>query len=213
MFVNDPKIGTISFAGQVKGRGFKWNTISADMDGDIDHLVYNNYHYENIKAKGSLSKKIFNGDFSIKDTNAVASLHGIVDLSGKIPRFNFFAEVDTLNLKPLNILKENFSFAGKLDFNFSGDNIDNFLGNASIRNATVTKDGRSIPLDSFVINSEFIDGVKHLTVQSPEVEGNITGDFSLKDLPEAFKLFLNKYYPAYIKEPRKISDQAFNFSI
>ncbi|HET6721867.1 MAG TPA: hypothetical protein VFH07_03920, partial [Chitinophagaceae bacterium] len=87
-FINNPQIGNISFAGQVKGRGFKWNSISADIDGDIHQLVYNNYHYENIKAKGSLSKKIFNGDFSIKDTNAVASLHGIVDLSGKIPRFN-----------------------------------------------------------------------------------------------------------------------------
>ncbi|HEY5967637.1 MAG TPA: translocation/assembly module TamB domain-containing protein, partial [Chitinophagaceae bacterium] len=214
VFVNDPKIGTISFAGQVKGRGFNWNTISADMDGDIKHLVYNNYRYENIKAKGTLGKKIFNGDFSIKDSNAVASLHGIVDLSGKIPRFNFLAEVDTLNLKPLNLLKDNFSFAGKLDFNFTGDNIDNFLGNASIRNATVTKDGRSIPLDSFVINSEYIDGAKHLSVQSPEVEGNIKGNFSLKDLPEAFKLFLNKYYPAYIKAPtRNISDQAFTFNI
>jgi len=214
VFVNDPKIGTISFAGQVKGRGFNWNTISADMDGDIKHLVYNNYRYENIKAKGTLGKKIFNGDFSIKDSNAVASLHGIVDLSGKIPRFNFLAEVDTLNLKPLNLLKDNFSFAGKLDFNFTGDNIDNFLGNASIRNATVTKDGRSIPLDSFVINSEYIDGAKHLSVQSPEVEGNIKGDFSLKDLPEAFKLFLNKYYPAYIKAPtRNINDQAFTFNI
>ena len=78
----------------------------------------------------------------------------------------------------------------------------------------ITKDGRSIPLDSFVINSEYIDGAKHLSVQSPEVEGNINGDFSLKDLPEAFKLFLNKYYPAYIKEPsRKIRDQAFTFNI
>ena len=214
VFVNDPKIGTISFAGQVKGRGFNWNTISADIDGDIKHLVYNNYRYENIKANGKLDKKIFDGDYSIKDSNAVASLHGIVDLSGKVPRFNFLAEVDTLNLKPLNLLKDNFSFAGKLDFNFTGDNIDNFFGNASIRNATVTKDGRSIPLDSFVINSEYIDGAKHLSVRSPEVEGNISGDFSLEDLPEAFKLFLNKYYPAYIKEPsRKIRDQAFTFNI
>ena len=170
--------------------------------------------YENIKAKGSLDKKIFNGDFSIKDSNAVASLHGIVDLSSKVPRFNFLADVDTLNLKPLNILKDNFSFAGKLDFNFTGANIDDFFGNAIIRNATVTKDGRSLSLDSFVINSEYVNGAKHLSVQSPEVEGNINGDFSLKDLPEAFKLFLNKYYPAYIKEPsRKIRDQSFTFNI
>ncbi|HEX6846429.1 MAG TPA: translocation/assembly module TamB domain-containing protein [Chitinophagaceae bacterium] len=213
VFVNNPQIGTISFEGQVKGRGLKWNSISADMDGYIDHLVYRNYHYENIKAKGSLRNKIFNGDFSIKDTNAVASLHGIVDLSSKVPRFNFLADVDTLNLKSLKILRDDISFAGKLDFNFTGDNIDNFLGNASIRNATVTKDGRSIPLDSFVINSEYIEGAKYLSVRSPEIEGNITGDFSLKDLPETFKLFLNKYYPAYIRAPRKIGDQAFTFNI
>ena len=213
-FINNSKIGTISFAGQVKGRGFDFNTISADVDGKINHITYNNYHYENIIAKGSLSKKIFNGDFSIRDTNAVASMRGIVDLSGKVPRFNFIADVDTLNLKPLNLLNENFSFKGNLDFNFSSDNIDNFLGNASIRNATVTKDGKSIPLDSFVVNSEIVDGVKHFTVKSNEVDANIDGDFSLKDLPETFKLFLNKYYPAYINEPsRTVRDQAFNFSI
>jgi len=213
-FLNNPEVGTISFAGEVKGTGFKWNNISAELDGDIDQLTYNNYHYENIKAKGTLSKKIFNGDFSIRDTNAVASMSGIVDLSGKIPKFNFVADVDTLNLKQLNLLKENFSFNGNVDFNFSGDNIDNFLGNASIRNATVTKEGRSIPLDSFVVNSEYIDGIKHLTVRSNEIEGNINGDFSISDLPEAFKLFLNKYYPAYIKEPsRRVRDQAFNFKI
>ncbi len=213
-FINNPEIGTISFAGQVKGRGFDFNTISADVDGNIHHLVYNNYHYENITAKGSLSKKIFNGDFSIRDTNAVAALHGIVDLSGKVPRFNFIAEVDTLNLKPLNLLNENYAFRGKLDFNFSGDNVDNFIGNANIRNATITKDGKSIPLDSFVVNSEYIDNIKHFTVRSNEVDANINGSFSLKDLPQTFKLFLNKYYPAYINEPsRSVSNQAFNFSI
>ena len=213
-FINNPKIGTISFAGQVKGRGFDFNTLSADIDGRINHITYNNYHYENITAKGTLSNRIFDGDFSIRDTNAVGSMSGIVDLSDKIPRFNFVANVDTLNFRPLNLLNENYSFRGKLDFNFSSDNIDNFLGHASIRNATITKDGKSIPLDSFVINSEFVDGVKHLSVASNEFEGNIKGDFSLKDLPETFKLFLNKYYPAYVKAPsRNIRDQAFSFDI
>lgn len=213
-FINNSEIGTISFAGQVKGRGFRFNTLSADIDGKIKSLVYNGYHYENIVAKGTLSNKIFDGDFSINDTNAVASLSGIVDLSGKIPRYNFVANVDTLNLKPLHILNDNYSFKGKLDFDFSSDNIDNFLGTARIRNATITKDGRSVPIDSFVINSEFTDGVKNLTVSSNEFEANIKGDFSLRDLPETFKLFLNKYYPAYVKAPsRNIRDQAFTFDI
>jgi hypothetical protein len=213
-FINDPRIGTISFAGTVKGRGLQWNKIAADIDGKINHLVYNNYRYENITAKGSLNKKIFDGDFSINDTNAIASLSGIIDLSGKVPHFNFIANVDTINFLPLNILPENYSFSGKLDFNFSSDNIDNFLGNANIRNATLKRDGRSISLDSLTIHSEYMNGIKSLTVRSPGIEGNIAGDFTLSNLPNAFKLFLNKYYPAYITEPvNRIKDQSFSFNI
>lgn len=213
-FINDPKIGTISFAGNVKGTGIAWNKISAKIDGKINHIVYNNYRYENITANGTLEKKIFNGDFSINDSNAVASLHGIVDLSEKIPRFNFIADVDTINFKQLNILSDNYTFKGKLDFNFASDNIDNFIGIANIRNAIVKRDGKSISLDSLSINSEYIDGAKNLTIRSNEFEGNIAGDFTLSDLPNAFKLFLNKYYPAYINEPvNRIRDQAFTFNI
>ena len=213
-FINEPKLGTISFAGSLKGRGVEWNKISAEIDGKINHIVYNNYHYENITAKGTLDHKIFEGDFSIKDSNAVASLTGVIDLSEKVPHFNFIANVDTINLRPLHISKDNYSFKGKLDFNFSSDNIDNFLGMANIRNATLKKDGREISLDSLTVNSEYIDGVKNLSVRSNEIEGNIVGDFSLSDLPNAFKLFLNKYYPAYITEPvNRIRDQAFTFNI
>ncbi|HET9746810.1 MAG TPA: hypothetical protein VFP97_13935, partial [Chitinophagaceae bacterium] len=213
-FLGEPKLGTISFAGTVKGRGIKWNNISAEIDGKINHIAYNNYHYENITAKGSLDKKIFEGDFSINDSNAVASLTGVIDLSGAVPRFNFLADVDTINFRPLNILQDNYSFKGKLDFNFSSNNIDNFLGNANIRNATLKKDGKSISIDSLTINSEYINAVKNLSVRSNEIEGNLVGDFSLSDLPNAFKLFLNKYYPAYITQPvYRIRDQAFTFNI
>lgn len=213
-FINDSRIGTISFAGTVKGRGLQWSKISADIDGKINHLVYNNYRYENITAKGSLINKIFEGDFSIKDSNAVASLSGIIDLSSKVPHFNFIASVDTINFRPLNIFTENYSFSGKLDFNFSSDNIDNFLGNANIRNATLKKEGKTISLDSLVINSEYVDGVKNLMIRSSEIEANLVGDFSLTDLPNAFKFFLNKYYPAYITEPvNRIRDQSFSFNI
>ena len=49
-----------------------------------------------------------------------------------------------------------------------------------------------------------------LTVQTNELEGNITGDLKVLELPEAFKVFLNRYYPAYIEEPKQgISNQIF----
>jgi hypothetical protein len=213
-FINEKKIGAISFSGQLKGTGVKWNTLAAEMDMSINFADYNNYRYENITAKGSLNKKVFNGNFAINDTNAIASLNGIVDLSGEMPRFNFIADVKNIHLKNLKLSKDNFSLKGKIDFDFAGRNIDNFLGRARITDARLRKDDQELPVDSFVINSEYLGSAKHLTVKTNELKGNITGDFSILDMPDAFKLFLNKYYPAYIKEPTtEISDQAFTFDI
>jgi len=213
-FVNEKNIGDISFSGQLKGKGLKWSTLAADMDMDINHVVYKNYRYENIKAKGILSNKVFNGNFNINDSNAIANLDGLVDLSGEIPKFNFFANVANINFKKLNLLKDNYSLKGKFDLDFTGNNIDDFLGSARVTDALVKKDGKELPVDSFVINSRYINGVKHLTVNTNELDAKITGDFSIKDLPDAFKLFLNKYYPAYIDEPiLKTTNQAFTFDI
>lgn len=213
-FMNEKKIGAISFNGQLKGKGVRWNTLAADLDMSINYADYNNYHYENIKAKGSLNKKVFTGDFSINDTSATANLNGIIDLSGEIPRFNFLADVKNINFRNLHIFKDNYSLKGKVDFDFTGRNIDNFLGRARITDAWISKDDKGLPVDSFVISSEYLGRSKYLTIKTNELEGNITGDFSLIDLPDAFKLFLNKYYPAYINEPAgKVRDQAFTFDI
>ena len=213
-FINEKSIGNISFSGQLKGTGANWKTLVADMDMNIAQLVYNNYHYENIKAKGSLNKRVFNGNFEINDSNAVASLNGLVNLSGDDPVFNFLADVEKINFKKLHITKDNYALSGKIDFNFTGNNIDDFLGYARITNAIVKKDDKEIPVDSFFVNSEISDSGKILTVKTNELEGNVTGDFSLRDLPDAFKFFLNKYYPAYIKEPGgPLKKQAFSFDI
>lgn len=213
-FINNNSIGSIAFEGKVKGQGLNFNTLNAEIDGRVDRIDYNNYHYENIVAQGILNKKLFNGHFSIMDTNAVMELNGIVDFTEKIPRFDFFAGVKKLNLKPLNLSKDDYAFSGNLDFNFSSDNIDNFLGDAKITDAVLTKDGKDIPFDSLYVNAKYVEGVKHFTAVSNEFDIFVSGEYVLSGLPDAFKLFLNRYYPAYIKEPRqRARNESFTFDI
>ncbi len=212
-FINNPEIGAISFSGQVKGSGVKWNSIIADVDATVNRFTFKNYQYENIKTKGNLNRRVFTGNFSINDSNAIASMDGIIDFRSDVPKFNFLADVGGINLAPLHILDENYSFKGKLDFDFSSSSIDNFIGTARISSAEISKDGKSLPLDSLVVYSRYIDGTKHFTINSKELEGSIVGNFSVENLPDAYRLFLNKYYPSYIRPPvRKIRDQAFSFS-
>lgn len=55
---------------------------------------------------------------------------------------------------------------------------------------------------------------KILSLSSNEVKAEIAGKFNIKELPDAFRIFLSRYYPTYIKVPKRtVSSQDFTFSI
>ena len=213
-FLGDKNIGAVSLTGTVKGSGFNGNNVNTTVDGNIRFADYKNYRYKNILVNGRLSKKLFEGVASIRDDNADLTLNGIIDFNGKVPRFNLIADVVRTNLKNLKLTKDSITFAGNLNVNFTSDNIDNFLGTARITAAEITKDGHRLPFDSLIASSEYINGVKKLTALSNEFKATVEGDFSLTDLPAAFTFFLNKYYPAYIKAPKRYpKNQDIKFDI
>ncbi len=213
-FINDPKIGAIAMNGSLKGRGFSEATRKADIDGKINFVEFNGYRYSNIVIKGKLDKKLFDGVASIHDPEAELELNGLIDFNRKVPVFNFIADAKKVNLKKLNLTKEDLAFTGKFKLDFSGSTIDDFIGYANITEASLTRNGIPLPFDSLIISSEYSNNVKTLKARSNEFEGSITGDFAIRDLPDAFKLLLNRYYPAYVKPPRRIPEnESFSFDI
>ena len=213
-FLGDKNIGTVSLKGTLKGKGFDEKSRNTLVDGTIRFADYNNYRYKNIVVKGRLDKKLFEGLASIRDENAELDLNGVIDFNGKSPRFNLVADVVKADLKNLKLTKDSLTFKGNLNFNFTSNSIDDFLGNARITNAEITKDGRRIPFDSLTIATSYEDSVRVLTALSNEFKATVKGDFSLKDLPNAFTLLLNNYYPAYIKAPlKRPRNQSMSFDI
>lgn len=213
-FIREPTLGAIAMEGSLKGSGFQENRRIAELDGKVAFVDFNKYRYHNIALKGKLDKKKFDGFVSIDDKEAELTLNGVIDFNSPSPTFNFLAEVKKANLKNLNLMKEDIAFKGKFNVNFTGDNIDNFLGNANITEASITHEGNPLPFDSLVVSSEYNNGQKILTAKSNEFTASVTGEFNIRDLPDGFQLFLNKYYPAYIKEPkRKLVNQSFTFDI
>ncbi len=213
-FLRSDQIGEISFSSKIYGTGVRWATLRADFNTTIEEFVLNNYHYENIRADGSLDKKIFNGNFSIADSNAKAELKGVADFRGDIPRFNLVADVQRFSMKDLQITRDNYVLSGKFDLDFAGDNIDNFLGNASVSQAVIAKNGISQPVEYLKISSAFQDNRKILTLDSKELTARISGNYQIRELPNAFKYFLSTYYPSLVDRPVGIiDDQVFSFEI
>ncbi|MGB3155483.1 MAG: hypothetical protein WBB06_12835, partial [Chitinophagaceae bacterium] len=213
-FLGDKNIGAISMTGTVKGRGFSDKTRNTLINGNIRYVDYKKYRYKNLTLDGKLVKNLFEGVATLRDDNAGIDLNGIIDLNKTIPRFDLYATISKANLKNLGLTKDSITFNGKVNINFAGNNLDNFLGIAKITDAEITQDGHRLPFDSLIISSTYTGNEKRITVQSNEFTGSVSGMFTLKDLPDAFTYLLNKYYPAYIKAPKQFAkNQEIKFDI
>ncbi len=212
---NNKKLGNIALNGKVKGSGFKLNDLNADFDGTIHQLEFSGYPYQNITLNGTFVKSLFKGHLDIDDPNLkIRDLNGTISLAGDKTAFNFDADLQKANLQKLNFTTDDFTLTGLLNLNFVGNNIDNFLGTAKVYNATLLHDSIRLSFDSLSLSSLMEGENKILTVQSNEVEGKLTGQFKILELPDAFKVFLNRYYPSYIEKPTyNVSDQDFSFYI
>ncbi|HSN59368.1 MAG TPA: hypothetical protein VLR49_00425, partial [Ferruginibacter sp.] len=199
-FLNNKKLGMVALNGTIKGKNFNLDKLDANFDGQIKRLDYGGYQYQNITINGDFEKKVFRGNLSINDPNIkISRLDGEVSLSGKELAFNADANLEYINFKNLGFSKELITLSGLFNLNFTGNNIDNFLGTASIYNANLQRDSTRLSFDSLLLKSYIIDGHKTLSLQSNEIDATLNGQFTIMELPDAFKVFLAKYYPSYIK--------------
>ncbi|MEJ7627320.1 MAG: translocation/assembly module TamB domain-containing protein [Ferruginibacter sp.] len=214
-FINNPQLGTISLNGNINGKSFALATLNANFEGEIQQLEYNGYNYRNISIAGDFQKKLFTGHISINDPNLnIRSLDGTLSLSGKEMEFNADADLKYVNLKDLKIAKSNLILSGLFSLNFTGNNIDNFLGSARVYKARLQNDSTALSFDSLTLSSRILNDRKYLTLQSNEIDAEISGKFTILDLPNTFKFFLSRYYPTYIKKPSyAVSNQDFTFTI
>ncbi|SEP36977.1 translocation/assembly module TamB domain-containing protein [Niastella yeongjuensis] len=211
-FLDAPQVGKIDFKGSVNGHGLKSNSLNAKLDGFIRSLDVNNYNYQNIIVKGTVAKRLFNGEVISNDPNLMARLNGLIDFSQQVPTFNFDAEVSKADLHNIKLTSDSIEVKGKFRMNFTGSNIDNFLGTARIYEASVLKNSKPISFDSLSIESKAMGTNKAITVVSNEFDVALVGEFSIKDLPDAVRSFLNKYYPSYIKPSRTtLKNENFSF--
>ncbi|HEX7458456.1 MAG TPA: translocation/assembly module TamB domain-containing protein [Ginsengibacter sp.] len=214
-FIMNSQIGRIAFNGKINGKGFNSKDVDIGIDGNIRSVDFNGYAYTNIIAHGNFRKKLFSGKASIDDPNIkIDTLSGSINFSRLDPEFNLNASVGRLNFKNLGFTNDSISLTGNFNLHFTGNNIDNFLGSAKIYNAILLDKDQHLSFDSLAINSSIENGKKYLGIQTNELEASLNGNFKILELPDAFQLFLNKYYPAYINKPKKkIENQDFTFLV
>lgn len=214
-FTDSKQVGDISMNGKLVGSGFDLKHLKASFVGYIPQVEFNGYNFKEIKANGKFENSRFNGQLSIDDSNLVIkNLDGLLTLSGDEIAFKLNADVAHANLKNIKLTDQNLNLSGKVALNFTGNNIDNFLGQAKIYEASLLNDNTPLSFNTLTLSSSKKGNQKSLLLKTDELEAEIEGEYKILELPDAFKLFLSKYYPIYINKPDyKLNNQDFAFRL
>lgn len=210
---DNANLSTISLDAKVDGAGFNFKTLKASVDANVQEIALFGYNYQNIKTKGEMSRKFFNGSLTANDPNLDMDFAGTIDFNEALPVFNFNADVRKSDLKALHITEDSVTLQAKVDLNFAGSNIDNFDGVARMYEVSAFKNNRRLEFDSLNVSSHLVDNQKVLEFAGSEISGFVKGQYSFLQLPDAFHLLLYKYYPSYFSPPQNISiNQDFTFA-
>ncbi len=209
-FLRQENLGTIAFDGEIKGQGFE-TTAAVELKGKVSQIEFNGYNYRNVVLNGKLVKKQFTGEVIVDDQNAKATLNGFFNLNDpRQPELNVVADIQRANLQALNFTKDKYSVLGKFRVNFLGNNLDDFIGEASLFDVALTKDEDVYVFDTLHLNAMNIDDNRQIELRNSDISVIMNGKFLLSEVPATLNAYLSNYYPTYFNKPTKPSkDQSF----
>ncbi|MCO6488505.1 MAG: translocation/assembly module TamB domain-containing protein [Phaeodactylibacter sp.] len=213
--------GLVTFTSAVSdGYGLTAETAQAALTAEVQSFVFKGYNYQNASLTGELKKNLFSGQFAIQDDNIDFSFLGKVDFTDTIPKFNFNAFVNKLDLKPLNLAGENMAISGDVSLDLRDSRFSNMEGTGQVKNFLL-RHARlgNISVDSVFFSSEFIGkDKKRFEVHSEIADATLEGAFDIEQVPVAFMQYLSRNFPEFfqrlgLKAPEKeVRPQSFSFN-
>jgi len=211
---NIPSLGLLKFSGKIAGSSFNLDKIKTNIEGQIDSIQFNGYTYAQIQTNGILQKQAYNGSIKIKDPNINFISNLEVDFKEHTPSFNAVGDLTNANLSALQFSNNQIQLTGLLDVNFSGSNIDNFIGSAKFYNGKLKSATNTINFDSVSLKSSITKGNKQIILSSDDIQASISGKFNIDQLPNSVQYFLQGYFPNYIKNLKEAPvNQQFSFQV
>ncbi|TAD84906.1 MAG: hypothetical protein EAY75_12275 [Bacteroidetes bacterium] len=208
------KLGQINFNGTVSSNGFgAQNPIL--IDGRISKGLYNGYEYQNLLAKGNFTQNVLTANLILSDENLAGNFETQLNFSANRNRYKGNGILSRANLQALGFSKDALGFSGEFDVDFSGKNLDEFLGYARFHSAKVMLGKTRLNFDSLTLQSSINENnEKTINLNTNEATAELKGKFNIASLGTSFQYFLNRYYPSVIPAPKQTAkNQDFSFSI
>ncbi|MGB4400122.1 MAG: translocation/assembly module TamB domain-containing protein, partial [Daejeonella sp.] len=148
----------------------------------------------NLNLKGQAR----NGDITtaaqMNDPNLEFDADVVANLSGKYPAVKLSLELDSANLKPLNLLTDDVRIHGLLEADLSTADPDYLNGTITVANAIISNGGERYQIDSMSVVSTASADSSTLAVRSEVLSANVSGQYKLTQVGYALQDVIGKYF-------------------
>ena len=152
------------------------------VKGDIPHIDFQQYNYQNISIDGKYQNKKFDGTLLMNDPNGSVHLEGTVGINGKTIDGNVSMSLANFNPHAMKISNdwENTIINANLRSNVKGSNLNNMTGTLMINDFSLFSPQQLYEMKQLVITAENSTSGRHLAMNSDFGSLTVNGhyDFS-----------------------------------
>ena len=201
------QLGKLLHNKQLGNATFKLNTvgtkkenlpIQGTIEAEIPEFQFNNYKYKDIQFEGKYDGKGFDGTADLQDENIDTHFVGKIDLTQKLPIFDFSLLVNNINLNALKLTDKypgaRLSFNGKT--NIVGNSLDNINGTVRFENIKFNYLNKTLNIDNIQAVSRIEPNKTNLSITSDFLNGSLNGDFKYRTIAQTINKIVLNYLPS-----------------
>ncbi len=184
-----------------KGSGTKLENIDAEVVGKSNDFVLFGNQYDSLDFNVKAYKKNIDADLTLVDNSIQLDFDGKIDFNSKEKLLcDFTADIQNARLGDLNLFEvrdSNAVFSSKLNVNFTGGTLDNFLGIIDISGLHYYENGKNLNVDSINIQAQDDGTQKTVAIHSDIFDFDMQGHFQFRKFGLIVNNFLDNYVPQY----------------
>ncbi|HNR06551.1 MAG TPA: translocation/assembly module TamB domain-containing protein [Saprospiraceae bacterium] len=200
-WAENEELGKTSLKAKITdGKGLTAATAEATLEAVVSQLDFKKYAYKDITFDGHLNQKLLDGKLILRDANADLAFIGKIDFTNTQPAYNFTAEISQLDLYRLNISKKPLAFSGNTEISMIGRNFDELIGKVDLDQVIIQVDSVPVLLQNMEVDADrSADGTRGITVHSDWIDGELRGNYLIKNIWPALNQQLKNQFPDFLK--------------
>ena len=196
--LNNKQFGKVSINLNTKGSKKDKSSLRGTITAKVPEIQFNDYSYREIQFVGNYDGTGFDGKADVEDDNVHAYFNGIIDLTKKLPVYDFDLKVLNTNLNALHLTDKYpgaiLSFNGKT--NMIGNSLDNINGFVRFDSISFNNKGKRLNVNNIEVISRIDNEFTRVNIVSDYVNGSFSGNFKYSTIGLTISKIVQNYLPA-----------------